>query len=115
MRRPERPNFERRLRETEPDDAFILAEWGNYQLTVARTQDLVPEEYGGDDGDGGGDPKVLGFLALEVEHLVDEDGVPPFLQTIYLPDPVADQLMRQWLNIRANESDTREQWEPSDL
>ncbi len=100
-----RPSAPQRLRDTEPDDAEVFAEWGDFRLTVARTQDFVGDE----DIAETGDVKLLGMLALELEHVVATSALPAFIQTIYLPDPVMDQLCRYWLNLRADESDEREE------
>jgi hypothetical protein len=100
-----RPSAPQRLRDTEPDDAEVFAEWGAFRLTVARTQEFV----GDDDVAETGDVKLLGMLALELEHVVATSALSAFIQTIYLPDPVMDQLCRYWLNLRADESDEREE------
>jgi hypothetical protein len=96
-----------RLSDLEPDTAVVLARWGEYQLTVARTFEGVV----GTDASGAIiEPHDLGFLGVQIEHLtMSDDGLPPFRETFYFPDPVMDALCRGWLNLRATESDHDEE------
>src|SRR5260370_15678086 len=82
------PVHAKRLAEMDRD-AKVFAQWGDFQLTIAHTLDAVPSG------------KVLGGLMLELEHLREEGGNPTFLETVYLPEPVMDDLARMWLRYRA--------------